>query len=76
VITLRFLWSWSKTALLTILALVIERAVITGFWGFALAATITLTLFVIITVGLFREWRAHAAGYTHQLTNIRRDGGL
>jgi hypothetical protein len=67
VLTLRFLWSWTKITGLTILALVIEHAMIRGFWGFALAAAITLTVWLVITVGLYREWRAHGTGYRHEV---------
>ncbi|NKQ53314.1 hypothetical protein HFP15_10515 [Amycolatopsis sp. K13G38] len=72
-ITLSFLWSWTKLTLAAILAVVIEQAVISGFWGFALAAAITFTAWLVISVGLFREWRAHAAGYRHEVNSIRRE---
>ncbi|NKQ57579.1 hypothetical protein HFP15_32425 [Amycolatopsis sp. K13G38] len=67
-LTLRFLWSWTKITALTVLAVVIEHAMITGFWGFALAAGITVTVWLVITVGLYREWRAHGTGYRHEVS--------
>lgn len=62
-ITLRFTGLVIKFALLTLLAVIIEKAVIASFWGFALAAAITLAVFALLTVGLYREWRTSAAGY-------------
>lgn len=67
-LTLRFLWSWTKITGLAFLALVIEHAVITGFWGFGLAATITALVWSFITMGLYREWRAHGTGYRHEVS--------
>ncbi|WP_431879994.1 hypothetical protein [Amycolatopsis sacchari] len=67
-LTLRFLWSWTKITTLTLLALVIEHAVLTGFWGFALAVTITAVVWLAVTVGLYREWRAHGTGYRHEVS--------
>ncbi|WAL66619.1 hypothetical protein ORV05_02035 [Amycolatopsis cynarae] len=72
-ITLRFLWSWIKLTTLAGIALVIEYAVITGFWPFALAVAITGTLWVIVTLGLWHEWRAHGAGYRHEVASITSD---
>ncbi|HVV09222.1 hypothetical protein [Amycolatopsis sp.] len=72
-ITLSFLWSWTKLTGLAALALLLERALIPGFWVFALAAGITIGAWAVITAALLREWRAQAAGYHHQLTSIRRD---
>ncbi|HVV09235.1 hypothetical protein [Amycolatopsis sp.] len=72
-ITLAFLWSWTKLTGLAALAVVLEQILIPGFWVFALVAGITIGLWVVITAALLREWRAQAAGYHHQLTSIRRD---
>ncbi|WP_020416505.1 hypothetical protein [Amycolatopsis sp. ATCC 39116] len=66
-LTLRFVWSWTKMTGLAFLALLIERAVIHSFWGFALAAAATLVTWAVITVGLYREWRAHGTGYRHEV---------
>jgi hypothetical protein len=62
-ITLSYLWRWIRLAGLAAVALVIEHAVIADFWHFALAIAITVGLFVLISAGLYMEWRAHAAGY-------------
>lgn len=71
--TLSFLWSWTKITGLAALALVIEHAVIAGFWAFALAAAVTLGAWVVITVGMYREWRAHGAGYRHEVAEWRTE---
>jgi hypothetical protein len=73
-ITLRFLGLVIKFALLTVVAVVVEHAVIVSFWGFALAAAITVGLFLLITAGLYREWRASAAGHFEQTTWLRSGG--
>jgi hypothetical protein len=67
-LTLTVLWSWTKITALTVVALVIEHALITGFWAFALATGITMTVWLLITVGLYREWRAHGTGYRHEVS--------
>lgn len=75
--TLSFLWSWTKITALAGLALVIEHAVIAGFWAFALTATITFGFWLVITVGLYREWRARGTGYRHEVAEwiTDRPGG-
>ncbi|MTD53882.1 hypothetical protein [Amycolatopsis pithecellobii] len=67
-LTLRFLWSWTKITGLAVLAVVIEHAVIPGFWVRVLAMVGTAGLWLLITTGLFREWRAHGAGYRHEIS--------
>lgn len=62
-ITLSYLGRWLGLAGLALIALVVEHAGIVEFWHFVAAAAITIGLFVLISVGLYREWRAHAAGY-------------
>lgn len=62
-ITLSYLWRWLRLAGLAVLALVVERAVIVDTGHLVLAAAVTVGLLLLITVGLYREWRAHAAGY-------------
>lgn len=69
-LTLSFLWCWTKITGLAGLALVIEHAVLAGLGAFALAAAITLVVWLVITVGLYREWRAHGTGYRHEVTEI------
>jgi hypothetical protein len=66
-LTLRFLWSWLKVTGLAVLAVVIEHAVIPGFWVRVLAVVGTAGLWLVVTIGLFREWRAHGAGYRHEV---------
>ena len=66
-ITLKMLWTWIKITGLAAVALIIEHAVILEFWGFALAAAITLGIWLVITVGMYREWRARGTGYRHEV---------
>lgn len=66
-ITLKFLWTWIKITALAALAFVIEYVVITSAWGFILAATITTGLWLLVTIGGYREWRARGTGYRHEV---------
>ncbi|RBM19230.1 hypothetical protein DI005_16185 [Prauserella sp. PE36] len=72
-LTLAFLWTWTKTTVVALLAVVIERATLTSMWAFVPVATITVLIYVVISVGLFREWRSQATGHHHQITSIRRE---
>jgi hypothetical protein len=70
-ITLRFLGLVIKFAALTVIAVVIEHAVIGSALGFTIAVVITIGLFALITTGLYREWRARATSHYYQTTTIR-----
>lgn len=70
--TLSFLWSWIKMTAGTAVALIIECVVISGAWV-ALAVGITLGLWLMVTVGLYREWRARGTGYRHEVAEFIGD---
>ncbi|PXY28224.1 hypothetical protein [Prauserella muralis] len=72
-LTLAFLWTWTKLTLVTVLAVVIEHATLTTFWAFTPVATVTALVYLVVSVGLFREWRTQATGHHHQITDIRRE---
>lgn len=73
-LTLTFLGTWAKATVLTVLAVVIERATLTSFWVFTPVAAVTLLVYLMVCVGLFHEWRTQAGGYRrHELTGHRRD---
>ncbi|ASR35554.1 hypothetical protein BAY61_11730 [Prauserella marina] len=71
--TLKFLGMWAKMTLVAILAMVVEIATITTLWILAPVAAITVLAWAAVTAGMWREWRAHATGYTHQITDLRRE---
>ncbi|EHR52148.1 hypothetical protein SacmaDRAFT_3950 [Saccharomonospora marina XMU15] len=66
-LTLSFLWNWTKITALAVIAVVIEQALITDPWVFIGAVAVTGGVWLLITVGLYREWRTHGTGYRHQV---------
>ncbi|MEU3273544.1 hypothetical protein ABZ639_22120 [Saccharomonospora sp. NPDC006951] len=71
--TLKFLGMWLKITLVAILAVVVEVATITTLWALIPVAGLTVLLWLAVTVGMWGEWRARATGYTHQITDLRRE---
>lgn len=61
-ITLHFLKQWFKCTALAVLAVFIELGAITNGWWQALALAITGVVYLLITGGMFQEWRNQQAG--------------
>ncbi|ASR37966.1 hypothetical protein BAY61_26465 [Prauserella marina] len=72
-LTLTFLWTWTKMTVATVLVVVVERAVLTEFWVVTPVVAVTVLVWAALCVGLFREWRTHATGHRHQVTEFRRE---
>ncbi|WP_181770348.1 hypothetical protein [Amycolatopsis pittospori] len=73
-ITLKLLGLWLKITCLTVLAVILEGVLVRGFWWTFLTVGVTVLVYIGLTAGIWKEWRAERNGAgTYQIIHYTRD---